>query len=303
METTTLLVGDLARAVLATQLEALLDQPNDMEGIHQRRVATRRMRAALRVFRGFVPDAAEDVRAELKWLAGSLGAVRDLDVQMAALQDMAGDEDVAPVIRVFAARRLNDATALELALASPRFARLIANLRALETSVWPESSRAPARAAAPPLIRDREARFIKASKRARRTAPAPKLHKARIRAKQLRYTLEFFSTLYGKPATAVIRRVVRIQDVLGAVQDMATLESTLAEMHDEVEAPVIATLVLAADARMRAARTAIGSAMRSIDRKRRKGKKRWKRLDRALAYEATTENETSVSGVATATVP
>src|SRR6185436_5127820 len=106
-----------------------LDQPNDMEGIHQRRVATRRMRAALRVFRGFVPDAAEDVRAELKWLAGSLGAVRDLDVQMAALQDMAGDEDVAPVIRVFAARRLNDATALELALASPRFARLIANLR------------------------------------------------------------------------------------------------------------------------------------------------------------------------------
>ena len=303
METTTLLAGDLARVVLATQLEAMLAQPNDMEGIHQRRVATRRMRAALRVFRGFVPDEGEQLREELAWLGRALGAVRDLDVQMAVIQDMAGDEDIGPIMRVFAARRLNAVTALDLVLASPRYERLIAGLRALETCAWPESSGAPARAAAPPLIREREKGFIKAARRARRTAPAPKLHKARIRAKQLRYTLEFFSNVYGKPATALIRRMVRIQDVLGTVQDMATLEETLAQMHDDVDAPSIAILVLAADERMRAARTAIGSALRSVRRGRRKGKQRWKRLDRALAYDDSTETETSVSGVATATVP
>jgi len=119
----------------------------------------------------------------------------------------------------------------------------------------------------------------------------------------LRYTLEFFSTLYGKPATAIIRRVVRVQDVLGTIQDMATLEATLAEVNDEVQSPAIAVLVAAADERMRAARTAIGPALRSVRRDRRKTKKRWKRLDRALAYDGSTETDTSVSGVATATVP
>ena len=68
----------------------------DPEGLHQMRVATRRLRAALRLFEQVVPTDAEALRAELKWLATSLGAVRDLDVQLESLRHTADGLHPAP---------------------------------------------------------------------------------------------------------------------------------------------------------------------------------------------------------------
>jgi CHAD domain-containing protein len=113
----------------------------------------------------------------------------------------------------------------------------------------------------------------------------------------LRYTLEFVVPLYGKPASKLVKRLVRVQDVLGAVQDAATLHDVLAEIQNEVRSPSVAVLLLITDQQMRAARAKIKPTFKAV-RKRR----RWKRLRRALD-QGSIENDTSVSGVATATVP
>src|SRR5215467_4412586 len=55
---------------------------SDIEHVHQTRVATRRMRAALRVFGDVLPPELAGLSDELKWIAGQLGPVRDLDVQL-----------------------------------------------------------------------------------------------------------------------------------------------------------------------------------------------------------------------------
>lgn len=79
---------DLAvRKILKYQLQKFheqnpgIERDLDTEFVHQARVATRRMRSCLRLFRNAVPlSTGAFLAAELKWLGGLLGAVRDLDV-------------------------------------------------------------------------------------------------------------------------------------------------------------------------------------------------------------------------------
>ena len=81
-------MGELAYAVLRRQLAVLrATEPGtrlgeDPEELHDMRVATRRLRAALDLFVDVLPVRARAFRAELGWLAGVLGVVRDLDVQL-----------------------------------------------------------------------------------------------------------------------------------------------------------------------------------------------------------------------------
>ena len=59
----------------------------DIEELHDMRVATRRLRAALALFSTVLPVRAQTFREELGWLGRVLGAVRDLDVQLDGLAD------------------------------------------------------------------------------------------------------------------------------------------------------------------------------------------------------------------------
>ena len=88
-------MGEVAFAVLRRQLAVLqAKEPGtrlgeDVEELHDMRVATRRLRAALSLFEGVLPVRAQVFREELGWLARLLGAVRDLDVQLEGQADMA----------------------------------------------------------------------------------------------------------------------------------------------------------------------------------------------------------------------
>ena len=88
-------MGELAFAVVRRQLAVLrAKEPGtrlgeDPEELHDMRVATRRLRAALSLFADVFPVRAQAFREELGWLGRTLGAVRDLDVQLAGLDDMA----------------------------------------------------------------------------------------------------------------------------------------------------------------------------------------------------------------------
>ena len=91
-------MGELAFAVLRRQLGVVrAKEPGtrlgeDPEELHDMRVATRRLRAALSLFAGVLPVRAQAFREELGWLGRLLGAVRDLDVQLQSLAGMAATD-------------------------------------------------------------------------------------------------------------------------------------------------------------------------------------------------------------------
>ena len=93
-------MGELAFAVLRRQLAVLRDKEpgtrlgEDPEELHDMRVATRRLRAALDLFADVLPVRAQVFREELGWLGRLLGVVRDLDVQ---LEGLARRPDAWPV--------------------------------------------------------------------------------------------------------------------------------------------------------------------------------------------------------------
>jgi CHAD domain-containing protein len=200
------------------------------------RVATRRLRAALRLFEQALPVDVDAVRDELAWLASRLGAVRDLDIQIATLGQAAAELDAPPTATLpllawFRARHAAARQELAEALEQPRYTALVAALGALEAQSpadWTGAARTPALETLPALVRRRYRRLRKASRDLVPGSPAADLHRARIRAKQLRYSLEFVAALYGKPARRMIRRAVGLQDTLGANQDAVVLEQQLA---------------------------------------------------------------------------
>jgi CHAD domain-containing protein len=116
-------VAEVVRVRLREQLDELCAQAvvvgagDDPEAVHKMRVATRRLRAALRVFEDMLPPSAAELGRELRWLAGALGAVRDLDVQIHSLGEasqtlQAAPEAAGPVVCLFEARRATAREAL-----------------------------------------------------------------------------------------------------------------------------------------------------------------------------------------------
>ncbi|HTD79409.1 MAG TPA: CHAD domain-containing protein [Chloroflexota bacterium] len=228
---------DLARARVEQQLaafcarEAGVRMGVDPEDVHQMRVASRRLRAALQLFEAVLPPAVNSLRDELAWIAAALGQVRDLDVQIASLDRAASGlsaetDALRAVLDLFDARRSAARDALRLALATDRFATLVTGLRDLAEQPQPDGTD-DSLDVADRLIRDTHRRLRKAGEQLHPEASTGTLHRARIRAKQFRYALECFSELYGKPARRLMRRAARLQDVLGGAQDAAVLQELL----------------------------------------------------------------------------
>jgi len=295
-------LGDVAHAVVRTQLAALLGHEpaarigDDPEAVHQMRVATRRLRAGLRLFAAVSPAPVDELLGELKWLAEQLGAVRDLDVQIESIQTVAAElrppaEALAPLLAAFESRRAAARHELLQALDGPRYIALVAALSAVvaqSPGMWPAPASEPAAAMLPDLVRARYRRFRKAARKASATAPSPDLHRARIRAKQLRYSLEFVSDVYGKRARGLIRRIVRIQDVLGAIQDAAVMEqrlSGLGQTSFELPGPssfLLGQLTQRYAQRAESSRSEVASVLRGVNAGR------WRRMRRRFKREAAT---------------
>ncbi len=292
-------IGELARSALGQHVEVLLARDaevragDDMEALHQMRVATRRLRAGLRLFQHVVPADADALRAELKWLANSLGAVRDLDVQLESLRNAAEDvhaqpEALAPLVAWFTERHVSARQALVECMDSERFSAVLSLLVAL-VSTPAATSGAPADAAetvVPELLRSHRRRFRKAARGLDSRSPAPNLHRARIRAKQLRYSLEFTERLYDKPSRSLIRRAVQVQDALGAIQDAVAMDERLHAVSQAGSELPPASMFLAGQLargfaeRQQAARAEVPWALKRLSRRR------WRRLARRFGKPA-----------------
>ena len=136
-------IGALAYSVLRRHVASMLAHEagtrlgEDIEQLHDMRVATRRLRAALSLFAGVLPEHAGWFRSELGWLAGELGAVRDLDVQLERLEGWLGelpDEDAGALTDLgrLLGRERDTARARMLgSLDSPRYDRLVSEFTSM----------------------------------------------------------------------------------------------------------------------------------------------------------------------------
>lgn len=227
-------VGEVAFALLRTQFSAFVSEEpgtrlgDDPEALHDMRVASRRLRAALSLFRDALPVRFERLRDEFGWVGDALGAVRDLDVQMKELDGWireVPEPDRAPlgaVRSVMAEQRAAARADLLTALDSPRYDRLVrAFSQALRAGPLRRSaaSRAPVLAVAPDLVERRFRSVRKAGKRIELTSPAAEYHTLRKRARRLRYALECFADVYPGETQALVKRLVAVQDILGDHQD------------------------------------------------------------------------------------
>jgi inorganic triphosphatase YgiF len=216
--------------------EPLLLETGSAEALHQSRVALRRLRSAFSSFKALLADdpQAEALRQSLRWLAGELGAVRDLDVLIPKL-------DGADRERLVEARRAAWGEA-RTALDSIRARELMIDLAEwLAIGAWrtrpadPRHARRPLCEAAADLL-TRHRRQLKRRGHDLASLSDHDRHRARIEAKKLRYASEFFASLWtGKRAAKRHQRFVTaletLQDHLGALNDRVIAAELLAR-HD-----------------------------------------------------------------------
>ena len=240
--------ADAFRVIAHNGLRQLAaNEPAVLEGradaLHQMRVGLRRVRAAMSLFRHIVADPeSERIKAGLKWLAGTLGPARDLDVFLADVliplrsehPDHPGLGDICHDIEVRRLRAYADAVT---ACRSDRYQEVL-----LDTMEWIESG--PWRTGEDPLLRTRRDQPIKAlavdelSRRRRKIVKAGKhlrdrsveeRHELRIRGKKLRYATEFFAEVFpgkrnARRRDALLTALKDLQEALGGLNDIATRE-------------------------------------------------------------------------------
>jgi inorganic triphosphatase YgiF len=226
-----------ARRIVARQLHRLrLHDPGtrlgeDPEALHDMRVATRRLRAAVRLFAAGIPASVQTrMSQELRWLGELLGGVRDLDVQLAKLDafSTAAPAGFRPALGCLHEYLDNERTrhraGMLLGLDTARYFRLLIRL---ERFAYSRAPRRPRDAAALEPVASAGRRAIKkAFRRLRKRGaqiqdmPRPEdLHVLRIRAKRLRYLLEFLQELTGKPGRRLVKHLTELQDLLGSYHD------------------------------------------------------------------------------------
>ncbi len=225
-----------ARAVLRAGLEQLQANEEgvlatrDPEFVHQARVALRRMRSALRMFRDVIGrDRAEQLRGGLAETGAALGQARDWDVFAAETLPAAtrafGDAGLVRSMRSRAAReRARRLQAAREALRSARHAHAILELARFLTGDAPgaAASAGPLDEFAARLVRKRHRRVMQAVRR----LPAmtrEERHRVRIDAKRLRYGADSLASLFkSAPVKRYLAAVAHLQETLGTVNDAAT---------------------------------------------------------------------------------
>ena len=203
----------------------------DPEGVHQMRVRTRHLRAAFRAFKDVMPsDSIRSFNREFKWVAAALGKVRDLDVYRDSLEHYAAGvpaEDAAhdtDFQRHLADRWRKARKRLLACLKSRRYERLKDRFaRFLASGPSQRAVNAYGRitigVAARQLIGKRYKALLRDGSAISPASSTESLHALRIQCKRMRYLFEFFDPIYGHAFKPDIKRIRKLQDVLGEFQD------------------------------------------------------------------------------------
>lgn len=248
-------VRNIATGCISSALDRLLDNdlpirldPSNpsLEGVHQARVATRRLRSELKLLGGALDSEwVTQVRVDLKWLGEALGHVRDSDVLLGLFD---GEDDGSPLdadgrnelrSKLQGQRR---ARCRELAgvLSSDRYLDLLDQLDKAASNLPVDHAHQGKRAPTRPTLADRAAakvlpklvgrrwRSLRQAVRGAGRHPSDReLHGMRIRAKELRYAAEITAPVIGKAARRTAAAAEAAQNVLGDHHDAVNAESWL----------------------------------------------------------------------------
>ena len=219
----------------------------DAGGIHQMRVAVRRLRAALSAVKPVLPEEHFHwANGELKWLGAGLGPARNWDVFAASLLEpvaaaLEGERDLERLAHgVERQRRVAYARARETIEAQRYTASMLRLGRWFEARGWRDqpvtekSARlvAPVGKVAPDLLARLHRKACRRAKNFAVLAP-PERHKLRIALKKLRYTVDFFESLFDPPRVKrFVKAVKPLQDDLGQANDVRTAPALLADLRN-----------------------------------------------------------------------
>ena len=233
-------MAEAGRKILAEQIrrmrrrEAGSRTGEDIEDVHQMRVAIRRMRSLLNLIGAHY--RAKTVRRTtqgLREIARALGAVRDLDVLILDLDDYAGAlpcderETMAQVIALLDARRSDHRRRLNKLFDSKRYRQFVRRFRRMckrpgagARVVKRKETPHQLRHVLPLLLHGRLAR-VRAYDTVLPAANDVVLHALRVEFKQLRYAVEFFQPVLGASARRFLVEVKAMQEILGRINDIA----------------------------------------------------------------------------------
>ena len=214
----------------------------DIEGVHQMRVAIRRLRSAISLFRGAIPrESSQPWSDEMRWVVGELGLARDLDVfideglsHAAPRLPLPGAEDLDRVARTRRARAYQEQVAPMLA--SDRYQAFKTGFNDWFTQRQWEGQSGKKRKSgeamngklvpfARGLLDKQERLVLKTGSNVDRN-DAEAMHRLRIECKKLRYAAEFFRPLFVG-MDAFIAHMKGLQDLLGLMNDVAVTRNLL----------------------------------------------------------------------------
>ncbi|HVG09850.1 MAG TPA: CHAD domain-containing protein [Thermoanaerobaculia bacterium] len=220
-----------------------LQDPADTEALHDFRVGLRRLRSCLRSYRAYLEESLpKKLRRRLRDLAGSTGPGRDTEVQIEWLRGRSRHlgsyhrAGLAWILGRLEERMLaaNEEMSASLPKEFPRIEKDLRNrLSTYHTEIHlalPSSTLAPTLAEVTAGILRRQATELE-SHLALVDGPEDEheAHEARISAKRLRYLLEPFDLPEAAGIAGVVKRVKKLQDLLGELHDAHVLETELSE--------------------------------------------------------------------------
>ena len=224
-------------------------QGNDIEELHDMRVATRRMRAAFIVFEdAYKPKVLIRHLKGLRATGRALGRVRDLDVFMEKAEHYLDSlpeihrRGLDPLLDAWQSERESSRSAMLAHLGSSAYCIFKNTFYAFLSTSGAGARHVPAglpvpdqvQHIAPVLVYNRLA-AVRAFEPILNTASLQQLHALRIEFKKLRYTLEFFTEVLGEEAKEIIVSIKTLQDHLGDLNDANVACQILRQFLDDWE--------------------------------------------------------------------
>jgi CHAD domain-containing protein len=275
-------IAESARLAIRFGLDAMRRQHDaviagDVESIHQLRVSSRRLRAAIELFSSVLYSSALKLyRRDIPWIAHRAGEVRNCDVMEAIFKERARKLEPAlkvalePIVMAIGAERAAAHKQLIQDLSSKRYQSLVTRL----SSPPIKAARATAKfgVATTDLLEPTLRRVVKKGAKLADDAPTTDFHKLRVRVKRLRYVLEMMPATTGKRHRKALARLEELQGLLGDYNDVT---AGVVWLHDyAASAGASPPTILAAGAMLHS----LGQRSRKL---RSRCLKAWARLDKS----------------------
>ena len=243
--------GDALKAIARNCFEHLTANDDcarlnlDPEGVHQCRVALRRLRSLFKTYETVLRrKRVEPIDAEVRWLGNVLGSARDLDVLRTdllepAISALGETEQLAPLISGLEDNRTRAYSTVHEALSSTRYRHFLVDLCAFgygkyhelaKSKLGPEALDQPLPQFAAVALAKTHRKLLKRG-RDFETLSQTERHSVRIALKKLRYAVDFFGGVFDpERRTRFFKELARLQEDLGSMNDVAVAEARLARL-------------------------------------------------------------------------